>query len=93
MLLMPGFTLCNFKLNTSKHQLQDGPYEVSQLCISRAELQWPSWQDPLLRVRAGGVKLELLQRCMAKVRLGRAAVSLYAALQLYLYAALLRWLV
>lgn len=62
-----GLSLRDFRLDTSKWQLQDGPYELSQLSLGSAELAWPSWQDPVLRVRVSGVKLEILQRCMAKV--------------------------
>jgi hypothetical protein len=62
-----GLSLRNFKLDTSKWQLQDGPYEALHLSVARAELVWPSWQDQTLRLQVSGVKLELLQRCMAKV--------------------------
>lgn len=62
-----GVSLHDYKLDTSKWQLQNGPYEVAQLSVASAEVVWPTWQDQVLRVRVNGVKLELLQRCMAKV--------------------------
>lgn len=62
-----GLSLRNFQLDTSKLQLHDGPYEISQLSVAKAELVWPSWQDQTLRLSVSGVQLELLQRCMAKV--------------------------
>jgi hypothetical protein len=59
--------LRDFKLDTSKLQLHDGPYEISHLSVAKAELVWPSWQGQTLRLQVSGVKFELLQRCMAKV--------------------------
>lgn len=64
-----GLHLRHFYTDSSILDFKDGPFRISLLAVSEAQLFWPSWQRQVLELHITGLELELTQRHMPTVRL------------------------